>query len=612
MQLSEDEQKRVISYIRDRYTSTTLSERRVRFETVDRALQMESKARRKEVEFLDDIELPTSKSPVSTVSNFLIDVFTKDPAIFEAIEPSTDLAQYARQLTAINEDNAHRYQWVRELILYFKSLPKFNVSGIEAIWDSQKVNVIGTDVESTTPDNRTGAAVSQEVKSGNKLRACNMYNTFWDETVDVNKVHMEGEFVGEIERLSMVRMAQLIDQLKERSGDVHNEEAVFATHAADAAEYYIPQINDNVKSGGATSVLDQFFSFADGNFDTPEKFKNAGKHYELIRVHMRIIPAMFGMEVPDKHSVQIWTFYIINWAHVLYVEKNNNAHGLFPLILSQIDEQGIEQQVKSMAESLTPVTNLINKIYDLRIQGLTRAVDDRLLFDKNRIEKEDIDSRSPSARIPVKTNLTNSKISDAIYQIPYADNMGATFLQEIGFLQNVANKVSGLNDPQQGNLQRGNRTLGEFNEVMKNADDDLRVWAILVEVQAMTPLKHIIRNNIFQYGMNELIVSPVTGEQVKVDVVQLRKHMLTFKMADGLRDRDNLLDAPTARTAMELMLQVPQIQAVYGEGMIEIIELLFNGLNVNLTDIRKRNMAKQQQLAENGGKPPTEGDNNAT
>lgn len=581
MKFPEKVQANIIAYLDMQYNRFDLHNVRTRLEKIDRAVQMESEERREKVEdFFNDIEISLVGGPISTVKNFLVDTFITGPQIFEVVTKDTKKQDAARQMNAIIEENGKASDWASQLILFLGDLPKYNYGIISCDWQKESFNSLASTTSATK-----NAEVKVDSREGNVLQRWDPYNTFRDPNVPINKNHREGEYIGHIERLTMTQLVQRLKQLSMRTGDstnVMNRQEAFSCGSVSSNRYYKPHVHTTVDTRQETSGWESFFGT-----NTQMKNKDAESlynKYEYVTLYARIIPSMLGMKVPAADELQIWRFDIVGWDKLVYAEKQSNVHNWFPAICTQIDDQGLYDQVKTNAEKLIPYQNLSTHYLDSRIAGLTRGLSDRALYDSNRIDRRHM-TDNPKAKIPVRPSLASKTLADAYYPIPYNDNLGGTFLNEIQFLKSESNQISGFNSFQQGMPQKGNRTLGEFNEVMANADDDLRTFAKLTNSQAITPLKYIIKMNILQYQPATTITT-AEQESVKINPPDLRKHSLDFKMADGLISRESLLDTPTARAMMELILQVPSIQQYYGAQLPDLVEYIFSGIGFDPSKFR--------------------------
>lgn len=579
--LSKTAQRNVVSFWQNRYQSFGISAIRDRLERIDKAIQLESEIRReREEHWYNDIEMDTIGGPCRTISNFLIDLYVNSPEIFEAVTGRRDNQELVKMVNAINEENAKSSNWVRELILVLRDVPRYPYGVMEVAWEVEEQTAIKTDV--TQGDPTTGAFVTNVQRAGNVLRRWDPYNTVFDTNVDINEIHTKGEFIGTTRRRTMIDLHTHIANLKAAGNHTMNDDCVWTRGGTAYQYYYQPQVAPELQADKNSNGWLGFFGVTP---DNQKVSKNANFYYEHTTFYARIIPSMFGIKVPGANKMQIWRFEIVGTDTVIFAEKVTAAHSFFPAIAVQIDEQGIKDQVKTTAEKLLPVHNLSNKLYDARINGLKRGISDRGFYDSARISKHHIEDDSPSSKVPVKPDIMNRDIRTAYFSQPFNDNLGPTFLNEVNFLRQASNNISGLNNPQQGQLQKGNRTLGEFTTIMQNADDDLRTWGKLVEAQLMQPIKHIIKINIMQYQGAGTITAP-DGTPQQIDPVAIRQGALSFKLADGLVTKDTLLDTQTAQAFMQLVLQVPMLQQAYGASIPDLLERIMGGINFDISDLR--------------------------
>ncbi len=588
--ISEESQELLVNYVNICFERFRIETARTRYERIDKALQLEDTERRKEIEhYYDDIVMPAAKAPVRKIGNFLIDIFVSKATPFEVVSSKVENAPAVKQFNTVLEENAKTSKWNRELVLFFKDLPKYNIGVISAEWVTHGLSLV-----SNSPDITSSASkVTAATRSGNVLKRWDLYNTFYDTTVDPSQVTDRGDFAGYVERFTATRLHKYLSDLKLSIGvaTLLNEDKIFTSQGtATSNRYYTPNVATANSVTTEPTNMELLFSGARGTAPLASGSKDAQMDpagmYEVAFVYVRIVPSIFKMKEPGEDEVCIYKLHLLNWNLLIAVERVTNAHNVFPVVFCQIDEEGIGDQVKSAAELLLPLQNLQTKYYDARVKGLNRSVNDRALYDQSRIDKKHMDDNNPSSKIPVRPNLLNPSIAGAYQQIPFQDNLASTMLNEVSFLDKVAQRTSGINDPQQGMFQKGNKTLGEFNEVMANADDDLRTWAKLVESQALSTLKYIIKINTMQYQASTAITT--AGEEGTVDVnpMQLRAAAMDFKVADGLISKDTILDMPTARSFFELLLQSPQLQQYYGEKLPQMVDYIFTSVGFDTSQFK--------------------------
>jgi hypothetical protein len=575
VELSKNTQKTLVAYLSSRYKDFPMEEVRDRLEKIDKAIQLESDLRNKgRKDYFEDTEIPTVRSPISKLGNFLIDTFV-GTRIFEAVSSDPANAAGVKQFNTVLGENSRSSNWPREFILVMRDIAKYPYAAISCNWEAEEILSIVDNIGSASAT-AGGATVESVPRQGNVMKRKDLYNTFYDTSVPVNEVHSKGEFSASISRISQIALFQLITRLKINGGKVMNELGIWDKAGTTPNHYYRPNVKPLYDNEQATSGWSAFFEIAPKNGTSKMRTLGKGARYEHIELNARIIPSMFGMKVPAADKLQIWKFHIVNWDTIIFAERQSNAHSYLPDVYAQITEEGIDTQSKSMAELLVPIQNLSTHIHDAHLMGLKRNLVDRAIYDSQRINRADIDSDDPVGKIPVRPSmLKGSRLQDAYYPIPFSDSAAGSRFNELGFLSQLGDKTVGFNQPQQGQFQKGNKTLGEFNEVMNNADDDLRTFAKLVESTMMMPVKTIVKTNVLQFQAPESVTDE-EGQSTKVNPVEIRRTAMQFKLADGLVDKSQLLDLPTANSLLQLVLQVPQLQQKYDVN--KLIDHIMNGV----------------------------------
>lgn len=595
--LTPNSQKVVTDFIRARYLSYGIQVSRNKFEKIDQALQLENKARREIMkDSFSDTEISICAEPVNSAVSFLTGIYLKDPEIFKVVTKKKELLGAATQFNTINLENSVATGWQREMPLYFRDCVKYNFGALEVTWASEQTQVIGTD--STGSGN--GAAIETVLREGNELTRRDPYNTFYDTTVPINQVHKRGEFSGYIERITMIDLATRIENLKvtgeaQTNNPVMNLSTIFNQNASGVTnQYFTPTIRPEVQAAKKdANSLSSFFGLGGlGNSSSRDKTLSSNT-YEWVVMYARIIPSMFNMKIPGGDKPQVWKFILLNWDTVIFAEKQTNVHNFFGLITSQVLEEGLEDQNKSLAEFLIPIQNLSTKLYDARQQGIRRNISDRGIYMQGVIDKKDINSDNPTAKIPMRPNMFIKSTRDAYTSIPYNDNLGRDILAELAFLERVADRTANTNAPARGQFQKGNKTLGEFTEIMDNADSNMRAMALLLEASSMSPIKTMIMANILQYMPPAELTNTESGESVQLDPVALRKSRLAFRVADGLRTQESILDSESLNLFMNLVLQVPLLRQKYD--IADIIGFMFGQAGADITQFE----FTPEQLAAN-------------
>lgn len=132
-------------------------------------------------------------------------------------------------------------------------------------------------------------------------------------------------------------------------------------------------------------------------------------------------------------------------------------------------------------------------------------------------------------------------------------------------------ELSGLNNPMQGQFQKGNKSVQEWRDTMGGADSRLRLPALAMEFQFFIFLKEILKFNIYQYGEDSVVISQRTGEEMQVQIQQLRQKVLAFQVADGYTPKSKLASTEGLVQVMTMISQSPILQQTYGAMLPNIV-----------------------------------------
>lgn len=502
---------------------------------------------------------PVVVSQVDSMVGYLADVFLSGTPMFPVVSsPSTKAL--AEQLEVLLDDHAALGGYARQLLMFFRDGIKYNYSAIEADWTSIEQYTVMDEllepgIKKTAKDN----------KSYTKLKRLDPYNVVRDYNVSPGDIAAEGDYAGYIELLSKTKAKRKLQRLA-NDGEAFNVREAVATALSQSPDgspnYRIhPQVSDYISARKPISGLN-WFQYLGGK----ESPTVGTDNYEVFTFYARILPSEFLLSSPSPNTVQIWKFVVINSTIVVQAKRIISAYDYLPILFGQPLEDGLGYQTQSIAEGNIPFQQASETLFNISFNAARRAVSDRALYDPDLIKSKDINAPVPAAKIPVKSNsLDQSKtIRDAYYQIPF-DARGTEGALQSG-MQIVAfgKELSGLNSPMQGQFQKGNKSVQEWNDTMGGADARLRLPALTLEYQVFQPLKSILKLNIFQYGEDAVTVSQKSGEAVTVDIAKLRQTVLAFRIADGYTPKSKLAGTEAIAGAMQFIAQSQILQQAYG------------------------------------------------
>lgn len=572
--LSQKSQKAFIAYYQALQSTqeTTRGERRARLEKVDRDYQREvdrSKVQADaananhagDITKLQNIIIPVVMPQVEAAVAHQASVFLTEQPLFGTVS-SPEFIDEAMQMETLLDNQAIKGGWSRQLIMFFRDGFKHNFAPIEVTWASK----VTYSVETNINENLKDGTPKSVIWNGNKIKRLDPYNTFVDDRVPPSEAHEHGEFAGYTELMSRIKLKTLISELPSKIiGSITPAlESGIGTGGVGASDrgYYVPDINPKVTGSGTENGGTNWMTWAGlstmRNMDI--EYKDS---YEVTTLNCRVLPSEFELNVPNKNTPQIYKLIIVNHEHIIYCELQTNAHNMLPILVGMPKEDGLSYQTKSMADDAAPFQEVATT-YMASIQASRRrAISDRLLYDPSRVLGAHINSVNPSAKIPVRPKAYGKNLNEAVYQFPYREDQAGNSMQQISALLNMSNELVGQNKVSQGQFQKGNKTLAEFESVMANSSGRDQLASIMLEFQVFVPMKEMLKLNILQYQGGTTIYNRDEKKVVEIDPLVLRKAVTEFKVSDGLIPSDQMLNSENFSVAMQVFGSAPSIAAGY-------------------------------------------------
>ena len=557
---------------------------------------------------------PVVVSQVDSMVGYLAEVFLSGSPLFPIVSSPAN-RDAAEMLESLIDDHATLGGYARQLLLFLRDGIKYNISAIEVDWTS--IDQYSLADELLEPGKKK---ITKTPNYYTKISRKDPYNLVWDRNVNPGDIAAEGDYAGYIDILSRTKLKKYLNKLSVE-GEVINAKEALQSGFGDLPEVYAnykihPTVSEYVAARRPVDEMN-WTAFITGADKETRKDLNRAGNFERFTLYARIQPADFRLFGTETKTPQIWKFVFINESILVQAKRIISAYDYLPMIFGQPLEDGLGYQTQSVAEGAIPFQTAATTLFNIRFNAARRSVSDRALYDPALINKLDINAPVPAAKIPVKSNSldTGKSIRDAYHPIPFDPRGTETTLQDARQIVSFGDDLSGLNKPQQGQFQKGNKSVREWTDTMGGADARLRLPALTLEAQVFTPLKEILKLNIFQYGSDAHTVSQRSGKEFYVKIEELRNLVLSFRVADGYTPKSKLAGTDAIMQLMQLIGQSPVLQQSYGPmlpGMFSHLAQLMGirGLE-EYTPSQQQSVQNQQQAmamqaqAQNGIDPRT-------
>lgn len=612
LSLREDTVELVKSFLRDRIHHFPRGDLIRQLEKLDKFYHMQARRDSDDDDFnsrYKDIDVGIVNPTAETDIAFYVDTYLTSSPIFTGVSRREHM-DVAKAVESKMHADDMTFGWRAELTKFFRNISKHNKGLLLADWDED----LSYQVAGNLTDN--GQVGAETVAyAGNNLRNISLYNAFWDHTVPLTALHKKGEFVGEVEMLTYLELAERNIKFGYRmtkevwASTAASSSMAQGTSTTNNGKYHFPEIfaeEENLKK-----EMD-WLAFAGYGNTTSEsgKYKDAKRMYEVHTFHVRTIPSMLEIRgIPAADRPQLFRIVTVN-GHVVQIFHLTNFHNRLPVLGAQVVEDDVELLTQGPAQLAMSYQELLKQLTDRQLAILDRLIADRGLYDPQLVDSESISSPVPDAKIPARPSAKDG-LSGAYYQIPYNPNGFFEIGNLMQSIKQMSDEATGVNPAQKGNFVQGNKTLGEWQDVMQGANAKPFARAMVLESVFFAPLKMILKSNLLQYTTAEQeIYSVADSDTVKYDPALVRSHLVDIKLTDGLNSAAKLLKTGGLEYMLQMLMQFQgQIGLEFDISGV-FSHLLMQGKGVDIRDYRLTPEQKSQMLAaQNAGNLPQGGQN---
>lgn len=515
-----------------------------------------------------NIITPVVLSQTQSMVAYWSEVFLSGYPIFPVVSNPAHKDQ-AESLEGIVQDHLVLSESIPELQLLLQNAARYNLWAVETAWEPIKTYKPFTDIADLAGDNTESKEIISKI---NVVRNLNLRNLHYDSRVPLHKVDSLGEYVGYTDVFTRMSLKDLLNSLSS-DGTLVSFDAVnkALTSAMDSEDYNEdPLLNSYVSNTGKNRTDWDAY----GGWSTPSQGganrvpTNTTGTYLVHKFYLRLVPSDFGLDMAAPNSVHTILVRMVNRDTIISVEEFTGAMGRFGIVMGPAIEDGLDIQTQSYAEMAMPIQSASTSLLNIRFAGARRAIMDRGLYNPDMIRPSDINSPFPEAKIPIKPNqLTENSMDQAYRPMPFDSRGTETVLQDAMLIQDMSREHSGMNSATRGQFQKGNRTMAEFDTIMGNAENRMRLPALVLEYRCFSKIKEQLKLNILQYGTDTVVISPRNGKELAVNIQELQELRMQFEMADGYTPKSKMASTDYLVTLLQLIMNSPQLQQVYGNQM---------------------------------------------
>lgn len=502
----------------------------------------------------------------STVAHWAETFLTGYP-VFGVVGPP-DNRHLAEALEGIIQDHMTLSHSVPEMALMLYDGAKYNLIGWEVSWEP--ISTYDPIKELTDITASAATSVEENHSHINAVKRLDLRNTHYDRSCQLHEVDLKGRYAGKTERINGAALFQYLQYLEDEGklvGDLRSLGKQLKSSTRNNADYHDPVNLSSMYGGEQEDDWSAYMGFSkqSASGDVSAILEASTKLYNMTTMYIRIRPQDFGLTVPAAKKFSMWKVVMINRSTIVYMQPYIGAYGRFAIGLAHPIEDGMGLQTQSYGEMSMPLQDATTRLMNLRLDSAKRAVQDRALYNPNMIDPAHINSAVPAAKIPViASGLLNNGIGDAYKQIPYDSRGTENLVQDAMMIENWQKELSGMNSATKGQFSKGNRTLGEFDTIMGNSENRMKLPNIILEHRVFAKIKAAIKLNLLQFGEDTEVISPRTGQPMDLSIKELQQNRMEFEIADGYMPKGKMANTELLMSLMTMITQSPQLQEQMG------------------------------------------------
>jgi hypothetical protein len=300
-----------------------------------------------------------------------------------------------------------------------------------------------------------------------------------------------------------------------------------------------------------------------------------------------LIPRKFKLgesEFPEK-----WLF---SWAEDRTIVRAHplvNKHQRYPYSCAQPDPEFYSVFAPGKIELIEPLQRFINWLYNSHIENITRMLNNQWVYSPRFIEELDLEFGGPGDNVRMTNEaadmLLNGEIQDIrqfLFQLPVQDVTGASYMNAIQYTYQMAQTLSGVNDPLTGIQLPTQRSATEVSTITSQASSRLAISAKLMDENAIQPLMWRTIHNRQQFTSigryYEIIGSMAEDLQrgnIYADLMDIQGEF-KYVPITGIVPEDPSRSAATWSNMMAAAGQLPQLQQPGPDGRQLDFRKIFN------------------------------------
>lgn len=526
-----------------------------------------------------EINLPLNFVHLDDMMTYYAEVFAPNRGMFYHTAKPNETSPASQIVTLMNNHAIYAGMYRQTMTALF-TIMKYNLGGFYVRWSED----YGPKIQ-ISPDNEVQVE-DQIIWEGNRADALDMYNTFWDPSVNPVDLHRDGEWGARAFVRSHYWLAT-----RASNGVYYNcEQALDDDNGINNACVYYrsPPQEARLSSDESTSSRGQT-NWVAVLSQAPDYYSSSG--FELVEIIIRINPNDFNLLAKRnerRNKYEVWRFTILNDKYLIEATHLNNAHGQIPFYFGIANDDFMGPAAKSPAEIIQPLQDFASHLLNVHVKANRKKLWGITWYDPTVIDYRKIPDGEVAAQVPIEAAGYGKKIADAIHHDQEALETTQT-MRDLGSVMDIINQFFPTQalPSQIANIERA--VDAQVAAVQQGSNRRQHKTAKLLDDSLFRPARSCMYYNIIQYQKDGVAVTDFTGSNkpMTINLEQLRETDLPFIVGQGLKAIDRMMIVNRLQQVIFALLQSQQAGEVDILAMIDYWTNMMD-IEMNFSQFRRQ------------------------
>lgn len=520
------------------YARWDYAQERYRAERMERTDDTSKNRKKREDDKPEQFSVPLSYAQTQTFVAFGMSLFFQNEKFYNLNPQGWDDFKLRECAERNLQVDCNRSKMVYSVYQNLQDIGRFGIGPMKYSWEKKIIKVPTTSTKTTEFGGREISKVVTDTYEdavefeGNEVFPVDPYRFLPDTRFPLTDIHA-GEFCGSESEFSKTTLM-----------------AMQSNKSVAGIKFVEPMTDSDALTRRRTKYL------------TADNFHDASKNiFVVTEMQVKIVPSEFklddGQPLGSEDFPIIYNIWYANDNRIIKLEPLNNISNKFTYECGQYTPDIQELVSKGVSGVTERMQEIIDWLYNSRIDAVTRTLDNQIIIDPQIVDPEEF---KKGGRIIVATkNATRKSLREAVFPLPIVDSTTA-HIADAQALASMIPQITGVSENMMGQYHSGRRSAREAGAVTQAAASRMimaykLLWSMVYEPIGLGMLRNsryaLPKERFIQNGNDETLYKDYSADAKKII------ESSDFFVMEGLLPGEKLTMAGQVRETLSMLMTNP-------------------------------------------------------